>query len=356
MKCFAMMPFGGYFDGYWKDVIKPTLVTEGYEAIRADEIYTVGAIIMDVYNAIFESELCIADVTNKNPNVSYELGMAHAMRKPTILITQRIEDIPFDYRHLRHILYNPMESGWQTNFIDTIKKTINEIRTSPSRNIVIKDAPEVVPATDFNVLRKHIQNIFLSQAQDIRRENNIFIEGPDSGLIKTTWKIKAKSRMHHICYNIVCDKPGEILLQKSYDVTNARELEYVIHEQSSNHRTFFILFREPKESGHSFHIETEVYAPGYFDVSLLDVSEGALMSTQATSLGVRYELKIDKIHFPKKPEYATITAEITNHPREELIGTLITVRETEYHYALEMVYDAKEPYQHETACRIKRKV
>jgi hypothetical protein len=102
-KCFVIMPFGGYFDGYYNQVIRPALTNLRIDCIRGDEIYGTGVIINDVYDAICEADFCIADVIDRNPNVNYELGMAHAIGKPAILITQRIEDVPFDYKHLRLI-------------------------------------------------------------------------------------------------------------------------------------------------------------------------------------------------------------------------------------------------------------
>ena len=87
--CFVMMPFGGYFDSYYSGVINHAILSSGLSPLRADEIYSTGAIIDDIHKAILNSQICIADVTGRNPNViSYELGMAHALRKPAIIITQ----------------------------------------------------------------------------------------------------------------------------------------------------------------------------------------------------------------------------------------------------------------------------
>jgi hypothetical protein len=68
-------------------------------------------IIERIWLLINESELLIADVTNKNTNVFYELGLAHTIGKNVIIITQKEEDIPFDIRHMPHIIYSAEEKG-----------------------------------------------------------------------------------------------------------------------------------------------------------------------------------------------------------------------------------------------------
>jgi hypothetical protein len=85
--CFVLMPFGDPFDGYYEQIIKPTVESAGLHALRADEVYGTTAIIRDIWESIWRARIVIADVTGKNPNVNYELGLSHALAVPTILIT-----------------------------------------------------------------------------------------------------------------------------------------------------------------------------------------------------------------------------------------------------------------------------
>ena len=71
--------------------------------------------------------MVIADVTDKNPNVNYELGLCHSLQIPTILITQRIEDVPFDYRHRRCIVYHTEEATWTGKLSAALKGTIEAV-------------------------------------------------------------------------------------------------------------------------------------------------------------------------------------------------------------------------------------
>jgi len=116
--CFVLMPFRDPFDGYYQRIIKEAVKAAGLEPLRADEIYGTRAIIRDVWEQIWRARVIIADVTDRNPNVNYELGLCHSLGVPTILITQKTEDVPVDYRHRRYILYNTKDATW----VDDLKR------------------------------------------------------------------------------------------------------------------------------------------------------------------------------------------------------------------------------------------
>jgi len=102
---FMIMPFAEEFQPIYDDHIKPTLESEDLILKRGDDFFSDKAIMHDIWSATNQCKLVIADCTGKNPNVFYELGFAHAIGKPAIMITQDIDDIPFDLRHLRVISY-----------------------------------------------------------------------------------------------------------------------------------------------------------------------------------------------------------------------------------------------------------
>jgi hypothetical protein len=122
--CFVLMPFGDPFDGYYERVLKPAIEVSGLSARRADEIYGGRAIIRDIWDSIWRARIVVADVTRRNPNVNYELGLCDALGVPTILITKRMEDVPFDYRHRRCIVYNTEKAGWEERLAQSVRKTI----------------------------------------------------------------------------------------------------------------------------------------------------------------------------------------------------------------------------------------
>ncbi len=110
--CFVLMPFKPDSDELYSRTIKPTVERLGtLRCLRADEIYGPRPIIADIWRSIRKSKLVVAELTSRNPNVFYELGLAHAIQKPVILLSQDENDVPFDLRHVRVIIYSNTEQG-----------------------------------------------------------------------------------------------------------------------------------------------------------------------------------------------------------------------------------------------------
>jgi len=108
--CFIICPLGNAIsetrkrsDKILKHVFKPVLEKNEFNAIRADQIPKVGLITTQIINLIIESPLVIADLTDTNPNVFYELAIRHAIRKPYIQVIQKGQKIPFDLSGIRTI-------------------------------------------------------------------------------------------------------------------------------------------------------------------------------------------------------------------------------------------------------------
>ncbi len=96
---------------YYK-LIRPIIEGIKLQCLRADNL-SGPIIIEDIWIKINQCAFIIADVTNKNPNVMYELGIVHTLGKPAILITQDIHQIPFDFSHLRHYEYKDNTDGFE---------------------------------------------------------------------------------------------------------------------------------------------------------------------------------------------------------------------------------------------------
>lgn len=103
--CFVMMSFGGEFDRVYRTLITPAAQRLGLEVVRADEISGPGFVMEQIRTAIMQSRLCIADISDRNPNVLYELGIAQANQKPTIIIAQDLMNLPFDVAGQRILRY-----------------------------------------------------------------------------------------------------------------------------------------------------------------------------------------------------------------------------------------------------------
>lgn len=120
---FMIMPFRDELNPVYTDHILKVVNTLGLSCERGDDFFSSQSIIDEIWAAICFSKLCIADCTGRNPNVFYELGMAHTVGKTVILITQSIEDIPFDIRHRRSIIYEYTPRGME-KFESTLRKTL----------------------------------------------------------------------------------------------------------------------------------------------------------------------------------------------------------------------------------------
>jgi hypothetical protein len=100
----AMMPFDAAFNKVYS-TIQTAAEQAGFHCSRADDIWENPAIIQDVISLIERSSVVICDCTNRNPNVFYEIGVAHTLGRDVIIVTQTGADIPFDLRHLRYVSY-----------------------------------------------------------------------------------------------------------------------------------------------------------------------------------------------------------------------------------------------------------
>jgi hypothetical protein len=124
--CFVLMPFNEEWSTrvYFK-LIRQTLEELGIQCLRADDLY--GQIIIeDIWVKINQCAFVIVDVTTRNPNVMYELGIVHTIGKPAILITQDISQIPFDFTHHRHLIYEDNVDGF-TKLKEQLPTAIREI-------------------------------------------------------------------------------------------------------------------------------------------------------------------------------------------------------------------------------------
>jgi hypothetical protein len=130
---FVLMPFTEQLRPVYDDHIRNCASELGLTVARGDDFFTAHSVMGDIWNAISAARAVIADCTGRNPNVFYEIGLAHAAGKPVILITQNSEDVPFDIRHLRYIQYEFTPRGMQIfekQLVDTLKTELR-LRETP---------------------------------------------------------------------------------------------------------------------------------------------------------------------------------------------------------------------------------
>lgn len=99
---------------------------------RADDIFSTHHVMSDVWQAMNAARVIIADCTGRNPNVFYEIGMAHTLGRPVILLAQRTHDVPFDVKDIRYIQYEYTPPGME-RFESQLAMTLTNELQSPER-------------------------------------------------------------------------------------------------------------------------------------------------------------------------------------------------------------------------------
>ncbi|WDD98693.1 hypothetical protein [Thalassomonas actiniarum] len=111
--CFIIMPIAdvdgyasGHFGHVYENIIKPSCDLAGYNSLRADEVKETNLIHLDILKKLIEAPMAICDLSNRNPNVLFELGIRQAFDKPVVLIQEKGTPKIFDIAPLRYIEYS----------------------------------------------------------------------------------------------------------------------------------------------------------------------------------------------------------------------------------------------------------
>ncbi len=138
--CFVMMPFADPIGGYYELIYEPAIKKTGLTPVRADtDIFGTGKIIEQIWAGLKRAKVLVAELTGRNPNVLYELGLAHALQKPVVLISSNEEDVPFDVRHVRVIYYDMNDPFWGEKLIAKVAENVASALANPSDAVQFKD-------------------------------------------------------------------------------------------------------------------------------------------------------------------------------------------------------------------------
>ncbi|MDH7616695.1 hypothetical protein QGM67_18375 [Vibrio cholerae] len=113
VECFVIMPISdqqgydkGHFQLVYEDIIKPAIQLAGMIAVRADETKGANLIQLDILQKVIKLPIAVCDISSKNPNVFYELGIRQAFDMPTVILKDSNTEAPFDISGLRYCDYN----------------------------------------------------------------------------------------------------------------------------------------------------------------------------------------------------------------------------------------------------------
>lgn len=184
-ECFVIMPFSdgdgyekGHFRRVYEDIIVPAINNSGFVPKRADDVQETNLIHLDILKRLIDAPICVCDLSSRNPNVLFELGIRQAFDKPVVLIQEMGTPKIFDITMLRLLEYQK-EMGYrevleiQDSLTEAIKATSDAKSDSANVNSIIKllsiSAPASIPKLGKDNKDGLTFDIISSQINDLRR-------------------------------------------------------------------------------------------------------------------------------------------------------------------------------------------
>jgi hypothetical protein len=127
VRCFIVMPFSLEWSNDVHRTLSGACKSMSVQPLRGDDVFTPTDILVDIWHSLNGADFVIADITGRNPNVLYELGIAHTLAKPVLIISSIAADIPIDLSTRRVILYGQSEGDWREDLRIKVSKAIKEI-------------------------------------------------------------------------------------------------------------------------------------------------------------------------------------------------------------------------------------
>lgn len=143
--CFVILPASDRFQEYYRDIYAPAIRAAGLEPKRAGDLNRPGMLLKELWTFIEEAEVILADLTpvpvskgkkELDAGVFYELGWAHALSKPVILVSGESETIPADLQTMNVIEYDQSRTKWDTKLQEELKTVIKATLENPKDSIL----------------------------------------------------------------------------------------------------------------------------------------------------------------------------------------------------------------------------
>jgi hypothetical protein len=127
ISCFIVMPFSLEWSGDVHRILSGVCKSLAVQPMRGDDVFKPSDILVDIWQSINVADFVIADISGRNPNVLYELGIAHTLAKPVLIISKNTDDIPIDLSTRRVIIYGRSEAHWQEELETKVTLAVQEI-------------------------------------------------------------------------------------------------------------------------------------------------------------------------------------------------------------------------------------
>ena len=136
---FILMPFKAKLEAVYTKHLKKMAEELGLSMLRADELFSPRPFMEKVWDGICAAQLIVADCTERNPNVFYEIGIAHTVGKKVLLITRSDKDIPSDIQHFDYIQYDYDPEG-----VDALIQKLRTFLSAHFKSVARTDAYDKV--------------------------------------------------------------------------------------------------------------------------------------------------------------------------------------------------------------------
>lgn len=214
--CFIIMPIAdhkdykdGHFKRVYEDILAPACRGAGYRPVRADDVAQTNLIHLDILQKLLESPMAICDLSTRNPNVLFELGLRQAFDKPTVLVqevgTPQIFDINlFRYTQYRNGLDYRDVLADQKTIQKVLEETKQAVKENKSVNSIIKLLSIMEPAKLQDVSNfgeKEYFNVLMSEINSIK---TIIAPSPKNNSSITNEKYIGYEDFVHLDLSNVC--------------------------------------------------------------------------------------------------------------------------------------------------------
>lgn len=196
--CFVIMPIAdcdgyekGHFAHVYDDIIKPAIDKTEFTAIRADEVKETNFIHLDILKKLIDAPIAVCDLSTRNPNVLFELGIRQAFDKPVVLIQEKGTPKIFDIAPLRYLEYSKemkyhevLES--QKSLQEAIEATKAAEGDSGNINSIVKlmalSSPAIIPNLDNSNKEVLALDVMRSQMNDLKMMMEMMVHEGRKGI------------------------------------------------------------------------------------------------------------------------------------------------------------------------------
>ncbi len=198
--CFVIMPISdtdgydkGHFSRVYEDIIKPAVAKTEFSVTRADEVKETNFIHLDILKQLIDAPIAICDLSSRNPNVLFELGIRQAFDKPVVLIQEEGTPKIFDIGPLRYLEYSKnMKYHDVLNTQIELTESINSTKEAEGKqgniNSIVRlmalSNPAAIPTLEGDNKEAFAVDVLQSQMSDMRKMMEISMMENRKGISK----------------------------------------------------------------------------------------------------------------------------------------------------------------------------